>query len=258
MDESSSVQPLTKANLQRLRGIKPTPEPAPSGSPRWSDRVPYLPSDRLKRAKIRLSHVLWKLLSLGSDGARILDAQDVYRDNRSELRYRGTAVPEPDLEDPNFWETRWQDLDDRYSSAIDFARAKNAVYRTMGELSGSSEGRALLANYELYIVSKGDIRYRGNYPMPNLEDITYWKNQERYLMDKYRATEDRLPGPKSYLSHRRETNSEDSNRCAMLKRALKYESGWVKPKKGVKKWVNRTQETGKGYAQSRIRIPAET
>lgn len=224
----------------------------PSG-PKYSAPWPWwhkLSSDRITRAKGGISRLLFGLQILGPNGRRIILSEDVYSNTNSEICYRGTAVPEPDLGDPNFWETKWQDLKDKYKYTIDLASAKIGVHGKLRCLGDSSEGRRILANYELYITgsSYNEIGFRGNHPVPDLEDVMYWKAQEKYLQEKYWEIQS---SPGSYLRSRVSMDTEENERYAMWKRANKYESGWVKRKEGIEAWADDIQERGKGYAQRR-------
>ncbi|KAI1108713.1 hypothetical protein F5Y14DRAFT_459178 [Nemania sp. NC0429] len=243
MDEAASVQPLTWANLQRLEGKSPHKPKSPAASFTWSD---FLPKDKLKRAKVLLSRILRRLPSLGPEGLQTRDQQDVYLDENLSLHYRGTGVSKPDLEDPHFWETRWRNLYDKYGLPYDLMEAKKLVYQEMVTMNSDwnnirSEGHRLLDDYELYIAGEDDVRYRGHYPMPNLEDPAYWRTQYFYL---------------------RRPDTEVKERYAVADRAHIYRSGWNNMKKNIEAWIDDTgKETGTNLPGARgpaiSRIPSE-
>ncbi|KAI1125764.1 hypothetical protein F5Y10DRAFT_294346 [Nemania abortiva] len=244
MDEIPFVQPLTKANLRKLEGKKPD-STAPST---YSD---YLPADKLERAKRRVHHFLWDLGGIGPEGRRIREVEDVFIAGSISVRYRGNAVPEPDLQDPNFWETKLQYLENKYRPTIDFMTAKNGVYLEMMDLLHlcGREGRNALANYELYIAGEHDVRYRGDRnPEPDLQDTAYWQDQRQYLQNKFWEIrkQEYPPRPSSTV---RAPNTEEKEELAEMERTEEYIRSWADRKKGIELWVDGTQNTEGSLAE---------
>lgn len=257
MNEPAAAQSLTWSNLERLQGYVVRESPDPFEDRYWERG---LPADELERAKQRVVHVLRGLRIYCSGRDQCCHSEDVYQDDQFELRYRGTAVPEPDLQDPSFWEAKWRYLEDKYGHTIKLGRAKYFVHWVMRDLRDSGpECLKVLDDYELYITEDDDIGYRGNSePLPDLEDVKYWRTQYKYLTDKYAPIRAQELPPESYLKSRWRRTTEYEEHDYEWKRAHKYKSGWVESKQGVKAWLDGTQDTGKGYAQSRIEITAET
>ncbi|KAI1755781.1 hypothetical protein F4782DRAFT_550893 [Xylaria castorea] len=258
MDGINSTQLLTEENLGRLEDVQQ--EKAPSESLTSSD---FLPIDKLEKAKHRVYKFLWKLKHIGPEGDRIRDAEDVYIVEASnEVCYRGNAVPEPDLEDPSFWEAKLEYLIRTHQRGIKLRREKLDVYRMMMTLRNfGREGRKILAGYELYLAGKEDVRYRGNDdPKPDLQDPAYWAAQYKYLRSKRQPLwMARYPPPPPVVY--KPPNTEQRERFAELQKAAKEIDpmasiwSWSKRKREIKAWAN-AQHAGKGYARNKITIYA--
>ncbi|KAI1744570.1 hypothetical protein F4680DRAFT_468501 [Xylaria scruposa] len=219
MDESNSTQLLTEENLGRLEDVQK--QQLPSESLATSD---FLPIDRLEKAKRLVYHFLWRLRDIGPEGDRIREAEDVYIADRS-VRYRGNTVPEPDLEDPSFWEAKMGYLIREHGPCIKLTKEKLDVYHMMVALRNfGRDGRKILADYELYIAGKDDVRYRGNDDSkPDLQDPAYWTAQYKYLRSKHQPLWKARyppPPPESYKS----PNTAQREKFAELQEAAKKSS----------------------------------
>ncbi|KAI0874080.1 hypothetical protein GGS24DRAFT_501099 [Hypoxylon argillaceum] len=230
MDEAPPVQRLTRENLRRLEGKNPDP-PVPK---------------ELKRAKGQVREFLWKIARIGSEASRICKTLDVYMASTVSVRYRGNAVPEPDLQDPSFWKAQLKDLEAKYKPIVDLKGAKRDVYGKLWELQYfcGSKGRRILADYELCITSQWDVGYRGNRnPEPDLEDVTYWQGHYQYLQSKWleiRAYKN--PPQPSPTTH--STNTEEKEELAKMERTREYLFTWRQRKEAIELWVDSTQDTG--------------
>lgn len=233
MEESFSVQPLTEENLRKLRGKGSSS----TASYTYSDD---LPTDRLERAKRRIYDFLWGLQAIGAAGDRIREVEDVYMAGRLGVRYRGNTVPAPDLQDPSYWEAKWQHLEDKWGALIRLEEAKNIVYsRVMALWRFGPEGRKVLAEDEFYVAGKHDVRYRGNGPEPDFQDPAYWAAKAKYLDSRYQALylARYPPAPPCSLGH---TDTSEHNATV---RADEYIRGWGERKRGMEAWAD-TQPRG--------------
>ncbi|TRX98420.1 hypothetical protein FHL15_000494 [Xylaria flabelliformis] len=240
MDGISPTQPLTEANLGRLQDVQRGK--LPSESLTSSD---FLPIDKLEKAKRKVYQFLLELNYLGPEGERIREAEDVYITGASEVCYRGNTIPEPDLEDSNFWEAKLEHMIREHGPCMKLAREKHGVYHMMTVLRDyGREGRKILADYELYIAGKDDVRYRGNDDSkPDLQDPAYWVAQYEYLRSKHqplwKARYPRPP-PKVY----KPPNTEQRAKIAELNKSLTKTDplasleAWSKRKREIKAWSN--------------------
>ncbi|KAJ8132746.1 hypothetical protein O1611_g876 [Lasiodiplodia mahajangana] len=240
MDESSAVQRLTKANLSRLQFE--------------ISRLDSLPKDELKRAKYDVWGFLCRLSRIGSEANRICAIEDVYVTGTASVGYRGNAVPAPDVQDPGFWQTKLQDLEAKYRRTLDFKGTKRSVYLRMRQMNRyGREGYDFLAGYELYIAGDKDIRYRGNRnPEPNLQDVTYWKEQRDYLESKYWKVQHawhKRRRQESGIPEAPTLNTEEKEEMASTERREDYISNWPKREKEIELWVDNTQDTGDGLSE---------
>ncbi|KAI8950417.1 hypothetical protein F4801DRAFT_345361 [Xylaria longipes] len=240
MDEPNSVQLMTEENLRRLRNVQR--QQLPSESLTSSD---FLPIDKLEKAKRRVYNFLWDLRNIGAEGDRIRDAEDVYIADRQEVHYRGNVIPEPDLQDPSFWEAKLVYLQQTHGPGIRLTRARRGVchYMTLLRKFGR-EGRKVLADYELYLVGKDDIRYRGSAdPEPDLQDPTYLEAQREYLRSKYGPLRKARYPPLSPLEHR-SLNSEEKKKYAEQQKLIEENNStdflwaWSKRKREIRAWSN--------------------
>ncbi|KAI0447229.1 hypothetical protein F4803DRAFT_575420 [Xylaria telfairii] len=246
MTEPQPAQLLTEENVQKLRYIQRRKQPSESLTS--SD---FLPIEKLEKEKRLVYNFLFRLKDIGAEGERIRDAEDVYITGIGEVGYRGNAVPEPDIQDPSFWETKLLYLQQTYGPRIELTRAKRGVCYYMRLLSKfGREGRKILAEYELYLVSKDDVHYRGNAdPEPDLQDPTYWEAQRQYTQSKYwELLEARFPRPISHrsLNVEEKVYAEDEN---VLDEddptAVMW--AWSKRKREIRAWSS-AQHAGKGHA----------
>lgn len=247
MAELQPEQFLTEENLQKLRYIQRRKRPSESLTS--SD---FLPIDKLEKEKQLVYRFLFNLRDIGTEGERIRDAADVYITGTGQVGYRGNAVPEPDIQDPSFWETKLVSLQQTYGPRIKLTRAKRGVCHYMMLLRNfGREGRKILADYEFYLASKYDIRYRGNAdPEPDLQDPTYWEAQREYIKSKYHVLhEARFPRPRSLNTEEKNTYVEDEN-VLDEDDSVVLMFAWSKRKREIKAWSH-AQIAGKGYASNK-------
>ncbi|KAI0187990.1 hypothetical protein EV127DRAFT_409896 [Xylaria flabelliformis] len=240
MDQPNPTQLLTEENLGRLQDIQKSKPPTESLTS--SD---FLPIDKLDKEKQRVYKFLCQLKHLRAEGDRIREAEDVYIAGISDVRYRGNAVPEPDLEDPSFWEAKLQYLIQTHGPRIKITRAKLDVYHMMTILRDfGQDGRKILADYELYIAGKDDVRYRGNDDSkPDLEDPAYWAAQYEYLRSKHQPLwKARYPPPPPKVY--KPPNTAQREKLAELQAAaMKVDPMpllwvWSKRKREIRAWSN--------------------
>ncbi|KAI0095571.1 hypothetical protein GGR51DRAFT_567733 [Nemania sp. FL0031] len=225
MEEASPVQRLTRENLRRLEGKDPD----------------------LQQAKRQVADFLGNMGRMGHEEAKqIRKGLDVYMASTISVRYRGNAVPQPDVLDPSFWKAKLKDLEDKYKRVIDFEGAKRDVYYSLRDIYWycGSEGRRIIADYELYIAGELDVRYRGDRnPGPNLEDTTYWEDHSRHLESiwwRFKSAKiPLLPSPTPGT-----LNTEEMEEQAKMERTQEYIRNWPQRKKAIELWVDGTHDTG--------------
>ncbi|KAI0862852.1 hypothetical protein F4860DRAFT_512450 [Xylaria cubensis] len=240
MDGISPTQPLTEANLGRLQDVQTGK--LPSESLTSSD---FLPIDKLEKAKRKVYQFLLQLNYLGPEGERIREAENVYIADGSEVRYRGNTVPEPDLEDASFWEAKLECMIREHGPCIKLAKKKHGVYHMMTVLRDyGREGRKILADYELYIAGKDDVRYRGNDDSkPDLQDPAYWVAQYEYLRSKHQPLwKARYPRPPPKVYKPPNTVQRamiaENNKSLTKTDPLASLKAWSKRKREIKAWSN--------------------
>ncbi|KAI0487344.1 hypothetical protein F4859DRAFT_252108 [Xylaria cf. heliscus] len=257
MAEPNSVQLLTEENLKKLRAVQK--QQLPSESLTSSD---FLPIDKLEKEKRRVYLFFSRIRDLGAEGDRIRDAEDVYIADGQQVRYRGNAIPEPDLQDPSFWEAKLLYLQQTYGPGIKLARARRGVCHYMTLLHDfGREGRNILADYELNLVGKNDVRYRGNAdPNPDLEDSTYWEAQRVYLRSIHeKLWKARYPSPPP--ARHRSPNTEEKKKYAEQQNLIEDDKStdalwaWSKRKREIRAWSN-AQPAGKRYVWNKFAMDA--
>ncbi|KAI1178024.1 hypothetical protein F4777DRAFT_595495 [Nemania sp. FL0916] len=249
MDEHtpSPLHPLTEQNLNILQGKLPIfiRPPTSSGS---------LPTDRLERAKRRVCNYLRGLKNIGAKGLQICEMEDVYMPPRtSKVLYRGNAIPEPDLQDPEFWEAKRRDLEAKYEPIVRFERAKEGVVGAMRALRQfGKKGCKILAGYELSLDGENDVRYRrSGVDRPDFDDPAYWEAQWQYLEEKYEVL---CSQHRPFSTSARDTSMQREEN-AHLDWAKEYTRNWPDRVKGIEKWASE-QPTGKRIDLPRPRSPA--
>lgn len=213
MDTSSPTRPLpellTEENLSKLQRRLLSPSPTPSLSSRSPLPSPS-PSARLENAKrlvVDAARSLWDLVrNRFHEEHHRLRVREILRTDELRITTAGhvrgvrndSNTPTPDLENPEYWETKRKYFQDIHRFYTELKDAKDWVYDTMRALErlGHQGRQAVREEGELFIAGQNVVCYRGTRePKPDLEDPMYWKAKLHELRAKYADIKRQTPRP---------------------------------------------------------------